>query len=656
MSRRRRLKLARRFREVFQESGTCGRSGLDSKDDSAAAVYRFADLVLDPGRRSVQRGTGTVALPRKSFDMLLALVEAAPDTLSSDELMDRVWQGAVVSQATVAKRVELLRQALDDDSQSPRYIALVRGHGYRLVPDVTRGSREPAPRRRWPIAVAISFLAAVALALSWLALRPGPPPERSVAVLPFEVIADDADVQHFAEGLADELRYVLSSRNRLRVIGRTSSVYFRDRDDDLKSIGETLGVAHVLEGSVRRSGNRLRVSAQLSSTADGFTLWSESYDREASGVIAIQEDIALNVAAQLRAAFGDSGSPPAPDSDVISPEAYALYLRAVSLSPYGKLRDLGEAQRLIEEVTRLAPEFAPGWNRLAAVYGRRLLGADPGFEKTPEEALAVAADAVNKALAIDPESAEAYANLGGGTWVFERNAEKAAPLIQRALTLNAGNLDIVAFAAEFAKYIGRFEESLRLEELIIGRDPLCNECRYRLAQSYLYAGRYDDANREYQTLRTLAGGGYNWSIGLAQLMMEKPAEALALFEAVPDEEALHLKLAGRAAALCDLRRNEDALQALGELVEHAGVIAPQVTARAYAHCGDSDTAFAWLERSLPDNTVALQVDFPNPLYDRLRDDPRWKDLMRRIGRSKEQTDAIKFSLDAAMFGLPGDGA
>jgi len=580
--------------------------------------------------------------------MLLALVEAAPDTLSTDELMDRVWQGTVVSHATVAKRVELLRQALDDDSQSPRYIALVRGHGYRLVPDVAMASRKPAPRRRWPIAVAISTLAAVALAASWIAMRPGPPPDRSVAVLPFDVITDDVDVQLFAEGLADELRYVLSARNKLRVIGRTSSIYFRDRDDDLRAIGETLGVAHVLEGSVRRSGNRLRVSAQLSSTADGFALWSESYDREASSVIAIQEDIALNVAAQLRVAFGDSESPPAPDSDVISPEAYALYLRAVSLSPYGKVRGLGEAQRLIEEVTRLAPGFAPGWNRLAAVYGRRLLGADPGFEKTPEEALAIAGDAVNKALAIDPESAEAYANLGGGAWVFERDAGKAAPLIERAVALNPGHLDIVSFAAEFAKYIGRFEQALKLEELIISRDPLCDECRLRLAKSYLYTARYADAERELQTLRTLRGGGYAWHLGIASLMQEQPREALEHFDSIPADVAPHLQLAGRAAALCDLGREPDAQQALDRLAETIGERSPQVTARAFAHCGDADAAFEWLERSLPHRTVELQVDFPDPLFARLRDDPRWKDLMQRIGRSKEQTEAISFSLDAAL--------
>lgn len=626
-----------------------------SNDDSAAAVYRFADLVLDPGRRSVQRGTAPLVMPRKSFDLLQALVQAAPDTLSTDELMDRVWKGAVVSQATVAKRVELLRQALGDDSQSPRYIALVRGHGYRLIPDVQVTGRDPPTRRRWPIAVAISILAVVALAASWIALRPGPPPDRSVAVLPFDVITDDADVRLFAEGLADELRYVLSSRNRLRVIGRTSSVYFRDRDDDLRSIGETLGVAHVLEGSVRHSGDRVRVSAQLSSTADGFALWSNSYDRDASGAIEIQKDIALNVAAQLQIAFGDSGPPPAPDSGAISPEAYALYLRAVSLSPYGKVRDLGEAQRLIEEVTRRAPGFAPGWNRLAAIYGRRLLGRDPGFTMTREEVLAIAGNAVDKALAINPESAEAYAVLGGAAWVFGGDAEAAAPLIERALTLNAGNLDILAFAAEFAKYIGRFKESLRLEELIISRDPLCNECRYRLGQSYLYAGRYADAHREFQTLHTLEGSGYTWSMGLSKLMMEQPHEALELFEALPDDEALHLKLAGRAASLCNLGRREDAIQALDELVDRVGVSAPQVTARAFAHCGDSDAAFEWLERSLPDDMVSLQVDFPNPLYDRLRDDSRWQDLMRRIGRSEEQTNAIEFSLDAAMLGLRSDG-
>lgn len=583
--------------------------------------------------------------------MLLALVEAAPDTLSSDELMDRVWQGAVVSQATVAKRVELLRQALDDDSQSPRYIALVRGHGYRLVPDVTRASRESAPRRRWPIAVAISFLVAVALVVSWTALRPSSPPDRSVAVLPFEVIADDADVQLFGEGLADELRHVLSARNKLRVIGRTSSVYFRDRDDNLHSIGETLSVSHVLEGSVRHSGNRVRVSAQLSSTADGFMLWSESYDREASGAIAIQEDIALNVAAQLQVAFGDSGLPVAPDSDAISPEAYALYLRAVSLSPYGKFQDLGEAQRLVEEVTELAPEFAPGWNRLAAVYGRRLFGQDPGFTLTPEETLAIAFDAVDRALAIDPESAEAYANLGGLAWVLERDAKKAAPLIQRAVALNPGHLDIVAFAAEFAKYIGRFEEALQLEELIIGRDPLCNECRLRLAKSYLYNMRYADAEKEFQTLRTLEGGGYDWFLGIASLMQERPQQALEFFESIPEDVAPHLQLTGRAAALCDLKREPDAQQALEQLAETIGSRSPLLTARAFARCGDFDRAFEWLDRALPERTVELQVDFPDPLFAGLRGDPRWTEILSRVGRSKEQTDAIPFSLDAALLGF-----
>lgn len=644
----RRLKPVRRFREIFHKSESCRRPGLESSKDNAPAAFRFADLELDAGRRSVVRDDQAIALPRKSFDMLLALVDAAPDNLSIDELMDRVWRGAVVNQATVAKRVELLRQALGEDSSEPRYVALVRGHGYRLIPEAKRAQREPPECRRWLTAAIAALLATAAIVTGWFALQPDVPADRSVVVLPFAVITQDAETEMFAEGLADELRHVLSSRNKLRVIGRSSSVCFEDRDDDLRTIGETLSVAHILEGSIRRTVDRLRINATLTDASDGFTLWSESYDRDLAGANEIQEDTALNVAAQLRVVFGETGQPAAPDPDVIDPGAYALYLRAVSLSPYGKFRDLGDAQRLTEEVTRLAPEFAPGWNRLAAIHGRRLFGGDPGYGLSPDKTLEIMRDAVDRALAIDPESAESYANLGGMAWVFEGDAPKAAPLIQRALSLDAGHLDIVAFAAEFAKYIGHFQQALLLEERIMRRDPLCGECRLRLAQSYLYSQRYADAAREFETVQELQGGGYNWHFGIASLMLERPQQALELFESISLNANPHLNLAGRAAALCSLGRDAEARAVLDELVERVGELSPLVTARAFAHCGEADAAFEWLERSLPQGTVELQVDFPDPLFARLRDDPRWNNVMQRIGRSKEQTEAISFSLDVAL--------
>jgi TolB-like protein/DNA-binding winged helix-turn-helix (wHTH) protein len=625
--------------------------GLDNSNGSVPIVLRFADLVLDRGQRSVRRGAEAISLPRKSYDLLLALVEASPDTLSSDELISRVWQGAVVSQATVAKRVELLRQALGDDSSEPRYIALARGYGYRLIPDVQGEERAVTPRRRGLLAASLLAVVAVAAAIGWFLLQPASPPERSIAVLPFEVISDEIDAQLFADGLADELRYVLSSKNELQVTGRTSSVYFEGREEDIRSIGETLGVAHVLEGSVRYTGERIRVSAQLTSTSDGFTLWSETYDREPTSAIAIQEDIALNVGAYLKVAFGGPGLAVSPDPSVIEPDVYAQYLRAVSLSPYGKFRNLGEAQEITLEVVRAAPGFAPGWNRLAAIYGRRLFGRDDGFDLTVSEAMPLILEAVDKALAIDPQSAEAYANLGGIAWLYEQDVVKAASMIKRALLLNAGNLDLVGFAAEFAKYIGQFQQALKLEEFIIQRDPLCMECRYRLAKSYLYAGRFTDAEREFETLRSLVGGGYNWYLGLTRLFTERPQEALSFFESIPADTGSAHQLAGRAVALCDLGREVDARPLLEELVEVARDSPSTLIMRAHAHCGRKDFVFEWFEQSLPSRTRELQLEFPDPLYDAVRDDPRWEDVLRRIGRSKEQVDTIDFSLDIAKAGL-----
>lgn len=569
---------------------------------------------------------------------------AAPNSLSTDELMDRVWENAVVSPATVAKRVELVREALNDDSNKPRYIALVRGHGYRLIPAVDEP--EPATRtagRRWPL-----VLAAVAVLVAGLVLffsgGSSPTPEKSIAVLPFVAMTNEPDAEIFADGLTDELSHTLASLGDLKVAGRTSSFYFKGRNEDLREIGNTLGVAHVLEGSVRQSGKQLRVTAQLVSTADGFRLWSESYDREMSDIIDIQKDIASAVATELRTSMLDEGTADLPFAATIGPEAYALYLKGVSLSPYGKTRDLGEAQALLERVTELAPEFVPGWNRLAAIHGRRLVFGDPDYGEDPAESLRIAGAAVERALDLDPDSGEAYANLGGAAWVFERNVEKAAPLIEKALDLDPWNLDIVSFAADFAKYIGRTTEALELEQVLVARDPLCDTCRANLARSYLFARRYDEAEKQYRTLQSMKGG-YHWTLGVVLLLQQRPELALESFR----EHAVieNFRDLGQAMALHDLGRSDEAAQLIAEVETRWGDDATLELAQALAYVGEADRAFEMLESALPKFTLILQTSFPSPLYDSLRNDSRWWSLMERIGRSPEQLAQIPFSLDGA---------
>lgn len=468
--------------------------------------------------------------------------------------------------------------------------------------------------------------------------------DKSIAVLPFVSMTEDPADEFFADGLTEELSHVLARMGDLEVTGRTSSFYFKGRNEDLRVIGETLGVAQVLEGSVRRSGKQLRITAQLINTENGFHLWSESYDREMSDVIEIQKDIAQNVAVKLHASMLDD-SPANGLSDIaIGPEAYALYLEAVSLSPYGKGRGLGEAQELVEKVTELAPDFAPGWNRLAAIHGRRLIFGDPDYPATPKEALGIMDDAISKALSLDPYSGEAHANLAGFAWIFEGNAAKAAPLIEHALELDPWNLELVSFAADFAKRIGRLDEALELEELLLSRDPLCEICRFNLARSYLFAGRYDAAEQQYRTMQS-RGGGFHWSLGVVLLAKQQPEQALASFERHTDFP--HLTLQGRAMALHDLGRVDEAQTALDELESEWGNEYPMETAQAFAWVGELDKAFEWLERSLPEGTTDLQTSFPHPIFDAFRDDPRWQAVMMRIGRTPEQMEKIPFSLDVA---------
>ena len=581
----------------------------------------------------------------KSFDLLEALVRAAPDSLSTEELMERVWKGAVVSPATIAKRVELLRHALGDDSQESRYVALVRGYGYRLVPEVVDAERPHSRRRRALAAASAAVVLLLIAAIAWQAQRREDlPADRTIAVLPFISLSPDPDDQIFADGLTEELGHLLASGGELRVAGRNSSFQFKDRQQDVRSIGERLGVAHVLRGSIRHVDGRVRITAQLVDTRDGFDVWSSSFDRQSADIIQIQQDIAHNVASRLQTTLLVARRGGMVDPEAIGPEAYALYLRAVSLSPYGKYRGLGEAQQLIERVTELAPDFAPGWNRLAAIHGRRLFGNDPGYGLSLDEALPIIYGAVARAMTLDPDNAENYANLGGVAWVFEGDVRKAAPLIERAVQLAPWDLDIVSFAAEFALYLGRIDQALAPLELRIARDPLCELCRRRLVGAYLYAGRLADAEHQLKILESMSGG-YLWERGMILLLAERPQEALQLLDDIDDPGFRQL---GRVLVSCKAGQGGVERAALSALEHDLGESRPQAVARAFAFCGFPGEAFEWLERSLPQGTLQLQLEFLDPLYDQLRDDPRWTDMLRRIDRSPEQIGSIPFSLEVRL--------
>jgi TolB-like protein/DNA-binding winged helix-turn-helix (wHTH) protein len=332
-----------------------------------SARLRIGDLTLDTGRRLLLCDSKPVALGPLTYQLLLTLVEAAPNVVTHDELARSVWGGRSVSPETISQRIKLLRDALSDDPSHPRYIEGVRGQGYRLLPRVEVLPQEsPAlPRPRWvvPTGIAISLAAAAAMVFWIMTSQTHAVGQRtSVAVLPFADLSPGRDQQYLADGIAEEILNLLSKVTSLRVIARTSSFSFRGKDADIASIARTLGVTHVVEGSVRKEGDRIRVAVRLVEASSGSPLWSESYDQPVGDVLALETNVARSVGAELRANLQTLADVPAKG---VNAEAYDLYLRGQHEL---RMRGFGQAVADLERAIEIDPAFIPAYHSLGLAY------------------------------------------------------------------------------------------------------------------------------------------------------------------------------------------------------------------------------------------------------------------------------------------------
>ena len=250
---------------------------LDREQQGATAPgvtgYQVGDLVIDLGQQRVTRNRSDIALPSLSFDLLVTLARAAPNLVTFDQLTARVWPHLVITPETISQRVKLVRDALGDDPHAPRYIAGIRGRGYRMVAAV-----KPLPVESQIQPPGHDETAVTAFN----------PPANSIAVLPFVNMSGDATQEYFSDGLAEELLNALTRINDLRVAARTSSFSFKGKDTDIGTVARKLNVGAVLEGSVRRSGHTVRITTQLNDAATGFHIWSESYDRDLGDMLQLQ--------------------------------------------------------------------------------------------------------------------------------------------------------------------------------------------------------------------------------------------------------------------------------------------------------------------------------------------------------------------------------
>jgi TolB-like protein/tetratricopeptide (TPR) repeat protein len=460
----------------------------------------------------------------------------------------------------------------------------------------------------------------------------------SIAVLPFvNRSRDDAD-EYFSDGLADEMIGMLSKIRGLRVAARTASFRFKATKEDLATIGRLLNVATILDGSVRKAGDRVRISVQLVEIASGDHLWSETYDRTLNDIFAVQDDIAGSVVKELRATLlgepPESGESAALRAEVArtargrgtNAEAYRLFLQGRHFADRGTREDVAKAIGHLREAVRLDPEFALAWAELGAAYGTE---AGRGWVPV-EEGYGRDRAAVEHALVLEPDLAEGHARLGRIQFAHEWDWKGAERSFRRARELAPGDPVVLGAAGVLAQIQGRFEEAIDLVSVALEHDPLRSGSYTILGLTLYAAGRLSEAERAYRTALELAPqrGAVHAYVSLVLLAQGRGDEARS--EAMGEQdEAYRLwavsiieHAAGRAV------ESDDALRSLVE--KYADDCAYQIAEVCGAR-GEVDAAFAWLERAYEQRDGGLSEMKISPSLRSLHGDPRWGAFLKKMG-------------------------
>jgi TolB-like protein/DNA-binding winged helix-turn-helix (wHTH) protein/Tfp pilus assembly protein PilF len=640
-----------------------------SEGPSEPHGYEFGPYRLDARGGAVYRGELRLGLPPKAVDVLRLLLEAGGELVPKQDLIEAIWPDVVVEEGNLAKLVYILRQEFESVPEYSGAIQTVPKRGYRFVGPAHeyRGDhRQPvasaavaldsaadsdartvvaestfglapalaplssAPwRRRWLIALVL--LGAVLVAI--VALKQSPKlwtreargaaaVAPSIAVLPFADMSPEQDQGYFADGMAQEIINALSEVPGLQVLARSSSFSFKGKNVDPRTVGKTLGVAHVLEGSIRKTGARVRVTAQLVSTEDGFQLWSQTFDRELGDIFSLQTEIAQTVAGALKVkVLSRVRQRPA------SPEAYLAYLRGQELLHAGSYSDFPKAIDELKKSVELSPEYAPAHAALAQVltyYESMIASGQRAYRTSRSDAL----EQAERAVALDPELATAYEVRGNISKLLFWDLAAAKTDYERALQLAPGRASALAAYSRLLGVFGRLPEAVRYARLAVSLDPLSADPTFSLALWLLMSGDLDGADAMFEKGAALAPRHYGANfLGSSALLKGEAARALTAFRSAPEEWA---RLLGTALAEHSLGHDQASRDALDRLTERWGHVAQYQVAQVHAWRGEREQAFHWLERAYQERDGGILSIKVDPVFRSLHDDPRYASLLVRL--------------------------
>ena len=574
--------------------------------------YEFGSFRLDPAEYVLLRDGQVIPLAPKVFETLLVLVENSGHVVSKDELYKQVWQDTFVEETNLTKNISILRKILSEGDGERSFIETVPKRGYRFVVPVKKSVSEDGQHKSNAIASS----------------------EKRIAVLPFANFSADPENDYFCDGLAEELLNALAKIKGLKVAARTSSFSFREKNVDVGEIGTALGVNTVLEGSVRKSGNRLRITAQLVNASDGFHLWSGQYDRELDDIFDVQEKITLAIVDSLKLKLLGDQRAEVFRRCTESAEAYSLYLHGRFLWNKRTTADVTRAIRYFEEAIDLDPNYALAFTGIADCYNASGFSYDLGLPAT--EVISRAKSASAKALEIDDTLAEAQTSFAYAKLLFDWDFEQSEALFRRALELNPNYVNARHWYTHLLIALSRFDEALAEGERALELDPLSAVMNTHLGWHFMCTREYDLAIAQYYRTFTLDPKFVvaQWYLALAFEQAGRYSEAKTAFqEALLSTNQDVIIRADAAHFYAVSGQRETALLELAKLekLSETKFISSFGLALICVGLEDDDRAFGYFEKAVQERCDMLVYLNVEPRFDRLRTDPRFKALVKRVG-------------------------
>jgi len=623
---------------------------------SSSPVVRFADFELDLRTGELRRNGTSLKLQPQPAKLLALLVSRAGEVVTRQDLAREVWgsETFVDFEQGLNYAIRQIRSALEDDAGHPQFLETLPKRGYRFTAPVRTSPRRvelaaapavpfPRPRRHilrygFALLATAGIVFTLTLAFDWGRLRERllsmtrTTPIESLAVLPLHNLSLDPEQEYFSDGMTDELITDLAKFGTFRVISHTSVERYKDTKRPLPEIARELGVDAVVEGTVTRSGDRVRITAQLIDARSDRHLWAEIYERDLSNILALQSEVTRDIATQIQIKMTSQGKNPAASARPVNPEAHEAYLKGRYFWNKRTGEGVRKATEYFEQAIRIDPNYAVAYAGLAESYvvlnGHRFLPPTEAYPKVRAAAL--------KALELDENLAEAHTSLGSFKWEYEWDESGAEKEFRRAIELNPSYATAHQWYAEELAAIGRRNEALaeikRAQEL----DPLSLPISL-VAGWILFVERdYDQAINQFQ--RTLEMDS-NFAVGhlfLGRAYIQKGNLGQAIVEGqtatrLSGDHPFYIAWLGYAYAKAG-KRNE-ALRILRQLeaVSRQKYVASHDIAAIYVGLGDQSKTITWLNKAYDERSYSVLLLNVEPEFDSLHSDQRFKDLVRRVG-------------------------